>query len=163
MTDVRLLVAMAGTVAVASLVTGTSAPGLVATPARCHADVSRAVLPIWARAGFSGPTPRLPHVLGRNGRIVAIVFGYPLRSPPAPGRNNKILWVSRTLANAPSALWIRAQRMEGGDAAGAPVRHVVPGGPGPSLIDLPRPGCWRLTLSWSGRTDSLDLAYGSGR
>lgn len=163
MTHVRLLVAVAGTVAVAALATGTSAPVLGAAPARCHADVSRAVLPIWARAGFSDPKPHLPHVLGRNGRIVAIVFGYPLRSPPAPGRNNKILWVPRTLAKAPSALWIRAQRMTGGDAVGAPVRRVVSGGPGPSLVDLPGPGCWRLTLSWSGRTDSLDLAYGSGR
>ena len=163
MTHMRLLVAVAGTVAVAALATGTSAPVLVAAPARCHADVSRAVLPIWARAGFSDPKPHLPHVLGRNGRIVAIVFGYPLRLSPAPGRNNKILWVPRTLAKAPSALWIRAQRMTGGDAVGAPVRRVVSGGPGPSLVDLPGRGCWRLTLSWSGRTDSLDLAYGSGR
>jgi hypothetical protein len=42
------------------------------------------------------------------------------------------------------------------------VRHIVPTGPGPSTIDLPEAGCWRLTLSWSGRKDSVDLAYGVG-
>ena len=83
------------------------------------------------------------------------------RSPPAPGRNNKILWVPRTLAKAPSALWIRAQRMTGGDAVGAPVRRVVlRRSRDPHWSTCPGPGCWRLTLSWSGRTDSLDLAYG---
>jgi hypothetical protein len=101
-------------------------------------------------------------VLGRSGRIVAILFGYPLRSPTAPGRNNKILWVSRRLPGRPAALWIKARRMDGSIAVGAPVERVVQGGPGPSLVDMPNPGCWRLTLSWSGRRDTLDLAWGSG-
>ena len=35
----------------------------------------------------------------------------------------------------------------------------VPGGPGPSIIDLPAPGCWTLHLSWSGHTDQLKLRY----
>jgi hypothetical protein len=84
-----------------------------ATPTRCHMELRTGVLPVWARAGFSGPRPRIPHVLGRSGRIAAILFGYPLRSPTAPGRNNKILWVSRTLPGTPAALWIKAQRMGG--------------------------------------------------
>jgi hypothetical protein len=117
---------------------------------------------IKARDGFSEARPRVPHVLGRSGRIAAIVFGYPLRSPPAPGRNNKILWVSRSQADAPASLWIRAQRMDGARRVGTPVSRIVRGGPGPSLVDLPEAGCWRLTLTWSGRTDTLDLAYGTG-
>jgi len=35
----------------------------------------------------------------------------------------------------------------------------VPGGPGPSIIDLPAPGCWTLHLSWSAHTDELKLHY----
>lgn len=35
----------------------------------------------------------------------------------------------------------------------------VPGGPGPSTIDLPAPGCWTLHLRWSGHTDELKLHY----
>ena len=54
---------------------------------------------------------------------------------------------------------IRAQRMEGRRRVGRPVTRVVVGGPGPSGINLPAPGCWRLSLRWSGRADELDLRY----
>jgi hypothetical protein len=133
-----------------------------AVSSACHPQISHSVIPEWARAGFSGPHPRIPYVLGRSGRIVAILFGYPLRSPVAPHRNNKILWVSRTPPTTSTALWIRAQRMVGGQPTGAPIEHVVRGGPGPSYVDVPQPGCWRLTLNWAGRRDSLDLAYSTG-
>jgi hypothetical protein len=128
-------------------------------PAPCHSVVHHGVLPTWARTGFSDPRPRLPHVLGRSGEIAALVFGYPLRSPPAKDRSNKILWVSRRDVRPLSDLRIRAQRMEGRRRVGRPVTRVVVGGPGPSGIDLPAPGCWRLSLRWSGRTDELDLRY----
>jgi hypothetical protein len=128
----------------------------------CTAHVNHSVIPAWARAGFSSPNPRVPYALGRSARIVAILFGYPLRSPIAPHRTNKILWVPRTRATTQTALWIHAQRMAGAKPVGAPIEHVVRGGPGPSYVNVPHPGCWRLTLSWAGRTDSLDLAYSAG-
>ena len=151
-----------GALAVVTVVAGAVPAGARSDTSRCHSQVSRAVLPIWARGGFSGPQPRMPHAVGRSGQIAAIVFGYPLRSPPAQGRNNKILWVSRTQAKTIAPFWIRAQRMDGARPVGAPVRHIVSTGPGPSIVDLPEAGCWRFTLSWSGRKDSLDLAYGAG-
>ena len=147
--------------AVALLVAPAAAPQRAAT-SPCHAAVRTGVLPAWARAGFSSPRPRMPHVLGRSGKIVAILFGYPLRSPAGAERNNKILWVSRTLPGTPAALWIKAQRMDGAAGVGPAVERVLRGGPGPSIVDMPAPGCWRLRLSWSGRRDTLDLAYGTG-
>jgi len=150
-------------VTLAALVLALNAPSPPAAVGRvCHTRVNQSVIPVWARSGFSGPNPRVPYVLGRSGRIVAILFGYPLRSPVGPHRSNKILWVPRTPATTPTALWIRAQRLAAGQPVGAAVEHVVRGGPGPSHLDVPQPGCWRLTLSWAGRTDSLDLAYGTG-
>jgi hypothetical protein len=143
-----------GAVAVAPAAAGSS----TGAPA-CHSVVHRGVLPAWARTGFSDPRPRLPHVVGRSGEIAALVFGYPLRSPAVKNRGNKILWVSRRAVKPLSDLRIRAQRMEGRRRVGRPVTRVVVGGPGPSGIDLPAPGCWRLTLRWSGRTDELDLRY----
>jgi hypothetical protein len=125
----------------------------------CHSDVRKGVLPTWARTGFSDPRPKLPHVLGRSGEIAALIFGYPLRSPPGKTRSNKILWVSRRAVEPLSDLRIRAQRMRGARRVGRHVVRVVRGGPGPSGINLPAPGCWRLTLQWSGRTDQLDLDY----
>ena len=88
------------------------------------------VLPTWARTGFSDPRPRLPHVIGRSGEIAALVFGYPLRSPPDKDRGNKILWVSRRAVRPLSDLRIRAQRMDGRRRVGHPVTRVVVGRPG---------------------------------
>jgi len=45
------------------------------------------------------------------------------------------------------------------DGAGITENRHVPGGPGPSIIDLPRPGCWRLALTWPEHTDTMVLGY----
>jgi hypothetical protein len=125
----------------------------------CASQVKAGVLPHWARGGFSDPKPRMPYEVGRAGDIAAIVWGFPLLSPPPRAHNNKILWVSRVTLQPGSDLRIAAQRMHGTHPLGTPVSRTVTGGPGPSIIDLPASGCWRLTLRWSGRVDSLDLDY----
>jgi hypothetical protein len=121
----------------------------------CAADVPSRVLPEWARSGFSEAAPRMPYVLGERGDIAAIIFGYPLHQPPLPDRSNKILWVSRAPLETGGPLEIAARL----DGAGEPVTRRVGGGPGPSIIDLPQPGCWHLTLHWSGHTDAMRLTY----
>ena len=144
--------------ALAALVPAAQAPaGPAAAP--CSPNVRVAVLPTWARTGFSDERPTMPYALGASGRIAAIVFGYPLLSPPGKTRNNKILWVSHSAVRPLSDLRIRARRMVGPWPVGPVVRRTVTGGPGPSIVDLPAPGCWRLALSWSGRHDTLDLRY----
>jgi hypothetical protein len=114
-------------------------------------------LPVWARSGFSPPDLAMPHVMGEAGNIVAILWAPrdALHSPSLQDRNNKILWVSRVPSAAPDPLVIRATLA--GSTRTATVS--VPGGPGPSIIDLPAPGCWTLHLSWSGHTDELKLRY----
>lgn len=133
------------------------------TALACHSEVRIGVLPAWARAGFSETRPRMHYEVGASGRIAAIPFGT-LNSPPAANHNNKILWVSHVSPTAPGAsLRILAQRMTGTRQDGTPVMRVVTGGPGPSIINLPSPGCWRLTLRWSGWADHLDLQYNPPR
>ena len=131
----------------------TSGPttGLVQAP--CVDPVPAAVLPTWARAGFSDPKPRIPYVLGDDGDIVAILFGQPLTSPPSPDHGNKVLWIAREAAFG-QTLHITATRA----GTSTSVSREVVGGPGPSYLDLPEPGCWHLALRWGDRTDSLDLA-----
>jgi hypothetical protein len=144
---------------------------LLATPAvdarrtapPCFAQVRAGVLPSWVRTGFHPPTQPIPHELGRSGRIVAIVFGFPLLSPPSAQRSNKILWVSRQQQRPGLNLRIGAQRMDGREKLGPRVTRIIPGGAGPSIVDLPEPGCWRLTLRWSGQIDTLDLEYVANR
>jgi hypothetical protein len=131
--------------------------------AACHSVVHHGVLPVWARAGFSSPRPRMPHVLGRSGNVVAILFGYPLLSLPAKTRGNKILWVAREHDQPLGDMRITAQRMRGRHTAGRHVVRVVRGGPGPSIVNLPARGCWRLALRWAGRSDEIDLEYRAPR
>lgn len=122
----------------------------------CSPQVHHGVLPVWMRGGFGSGKPTIPYVLGKDGAIGGVLFGSPLNAPPAQNKNNKILWVPRHVSKGVAALWIRMQKMDGTHLAGAPIRRVIATGPGPSYVDAPSPGCWRLTLSWSGRRDTLD-------
>jgi hypothetical protein len=110
------------------------------------------------RAGF-GPGARVTHAVGQRGAIGAVLWNKPLYSPPAQTVNNKILWVPRHVPKSVAPLWIKMQKMDGTQLLGAPVRRIIANGPGPSYVDAPSAGCWRLTLTWSGRTDTLDLSY----
>jgi len=116
--------------------------------------VDDGVLPAWARTGFSEKEPRIAHVIGRGNRLAAIFFG-PLTAPPREDEGNKILWVSREPQNAPSDLKLTATRLGSGET----VHRTVPNGPGPSGIDMPKPGCWRVHATWAGQQDDLDLTY----
>ncbi len=174
----RRVVAVAGGAAVVALViagisltTGlrpdpaapTSTPRTTAVqPVGCVMNVPSQVLPLWARSGFSEPRPRIAYVSGQRGYIIAILFGQPLNAPPAADHNNKILWVPSpevegdTAAATGSPDLLITARLANGSAT---VTRTVSGGPGPSIIDLPEPGCWHLTLQWSGHTDDLALWY----
>jgi len=58
-----------------------------------------------------------------------------------------------TVDTGPLPEWARA------GFSGVTESRSVPGGPGPSIIDLPRPGCWRLTLTWPEHNDTMALVY----
>ena len=140
--------------------TAAEPPAAAPTPVesqQCGTPVRTGALPEWARAGFNYDGSGTKQVYGAQGDILAIVFGYPLMSPPDADRGNKILWVSREPVERGGDLQITAE------LAGTAVRaeQKVAGGPGPSLVDLPRAGCWHVTLTWSGRTDTMDLTYES--
>jgi hypothetical protein len=133
-------------------------PNISPSAEACTPHVIDGALPSWAQAGFSDPESRANYELGRESSIAAILFKYPLLTPPSTSARNKILWVSHVPADG-SPLLIEAQRMIGNRQIGAPVRRQVDGGPGPSIVNLPVAGCWRLSLRWSGHRDSLDVTY----
>jgi hypothetical protein len=134
---------------------GPSAPPASGAATSCVANVPSRLIPKWARAGFTAAEPRIPYVLGARGDIVALLFGNPLAAPPRRDLSNKILWVSRVALIPGDPLIIEARL----DGSRTTVRRTVPGGPGPSYLDLPQAGCWHLTLTWSQHTDTLDLRY----
>jgi hypothetical protein len=127
-------------------------PLLAAAPA-CPAVVPAAVLPVWARAGFTDPAPTMPYVLGERGEVAAILWP-DLVAPPREGHNNKILWVAREHTTEPFTITARS----GTDS----VTTTMQQGPGPSTIDVPGPGCWTFDLRWGTHQDTLVLPYGAG-
>ena len=146
---------------------GVSQAAATAATSACRSDVHISVVPTWARTGFSQAKPRMPYALGKSGNIVAILWAShnALVSPPLKDRNNKILWVARAPlpVDKVTTFYIRAQRMVGTHDVGTPVSRIVQGGPGPSIINLPAAGCWRLALHWAGLSDSLDVRYAPNR
>jgi hypothetical protein len=100
----------------------------------------------------------MPYVLADSGDIVAVLWAahHPLVVPPSADRNNKILWVARV--GVATSLRIRAELHGSGET----VTRKIAGGPGPSVVDLPSPGCWSMDLTWGGRHDHLQLEYVSG-
>jgi hypothetical protein len=111
------------------------------------------VLPQWARDGFSDPAPVMPYVRSDHGRMLAILWDKdrPLTAPPRADQNNKILWVS---PDGGTPLVIHAHL---GDVS---TTRTVQGGPGPSIIDMPGPGCWTFELTWGEHHDTVRLPYG---
>jgi len=107
------------------------------------------------RAGFHPEPLPMPYVMGDHGKIVAILWADPLHSPPLANRNNKILWVARMIPVLPGPLVIQATL----NGTGRTATREVAGGPGPSIINLPRAVCWSLNLSWAGSHDHLELRY----
>lgn len=115
----------------------------------CPASTPVAVVPAWARAGFSDRRPKMPYVLGDDGRIVAIVFGNPLNAPESADHSNKVLWVAKA-GDGPLTIEARL------NAADEPA-VVELTAPGPSYLNLPTPGCWHLDLSWGDQIDSMSI------
>jgi hypothetical protein len=136
-----------------------SASATSTAAARCGSTVlHRVAPPAWTSS--SGAPTGLPYAVAAHSRAVAFIFGYPLRAGDPSNPSNKILWVVRSPRNG-SDLVIRARPLH----ATAPVitiRRPANSGPGeiyPSYVNVPAPGCWRMTLHWNGHADSINLAY----
>jgi hypothetical protein len=123
----------------------------------------RGTPPAWTAPAFSdssGPATSMPYGLAEGGNAVAVVFGYPLRAGHPTNPSNKILWIMR-LPRRGSPLQIEARPLHG-ESPNIRASWPADSSPGeiyPSYVDVPRPGCWRLTLKWAGHTDSIDLHY----
>ncbi len=139
-------------VTVAALRGGTTTSTELPAAGACSSTVRTGVLPTWARAGFSEPRPKAPHVLSEDGAVAAILFGATLHAPPAAEVNNKILWVTREPLAGP----LRIDAVREGTTTHV---HRKLAGAGPSIVDLPEPGCWRLDLRLTDYHSSIDLEY----
>jgi hypothetical protein len=118
------------------------------TAEHCGTAVTTEPLPEWASVGFSEEGRRTPHVVSAGGGMIGVLFG-PVTSSPDPAVTSKILWLS-PLDDTGTPL-----RIQGVDTEGRTMVREVAEGPGPSSVNFPNAGCWLLTLSWSGHTDTV--------
>ena len=162
---------LAATAAVATALFVTSTIGAAdATAPRERACVPAAIHhgppPAWTAAAWADSSPGLhiPYALASGNAAAAFFFAPELRAGHPTNPNNKILWIVRFPRNG-TPLQIDARS----GAAGTPtVRMSFPdnSSPGeiyPSFVDLPRPGCWALTLHWDTHTATLDVQVHAAR
>jgi hypothetical protein len=118
-------------------------------------SVYRGAPPAWARPD---PPRYWPYVISDSGLIAGFLFGYPLRAGDRvaqQGRSNKILWWPKLQSE--TALRVEARPL---GAQRPVIRATYPGGGiYPDGLDVPKPGCWRFTLSWGRHTDTVHLRY----
>jgi hypothetical protein len=126
-------------------------PTLTSTTGGCAGTVlTTGEPPQWAQVGWSqtkGTPWPVPWTAAASGQAVAFLFAGRLvagASPRVDGSNNKVLWELRD----------PVQFVVEGRPAGqsAPV-VTVPGGP--SIVDVPTPGCWTFRLIPSNHPDQV--------
>jgi hypothetical protein len=117
--------------------------------------------PAWLdEAGAHNNPTGLRYVLAAPINAAGFIFGYPLSATRRQGPSNKILWVVGVPRHG-SSLEINGHLLN----SLTPTVHVTqpanssPGEIYPTIVDVPKPGCWHFDLVWSGHTSSVDLEY----
>jgi hypothetical protein len=106
--------------------------------------VTDAEPPLWAQGGWSvakGMPWPVPWAFGTDKDALAFLFATQLVagvSPRTDGSSNKILW---EVKDSPSAANVEGHPL----GKSQPVVTIVGG---PSITDVPTPGCWTFRLSW---------------
>jgi hypothetical protein len=92
----------------------------------------------------------MPYVTSASGDIVGILWE-PLTAPTPDGNGDKVLWVWRKPVEG---IVTAVARLDG---TGPAVSRFATDVTGPSSVSLPSPGCWRVTITWQGGSDTIDL------
>lgn len=117
-----------------------------------------AVPPVWAQGGWSvakGAAWPAPWAFGTHDDTVAYLFATQMLagvSPRVDGSQNKVLWEARDSPSGGNVL------VEGRPLGKSEPLVTIAGGP--SITDVPLPGCWTFRLSWGangGQSSTINL------
>jgi hypothetical protein len=118
-------------------------------------------MPAWLDAAGANNNPDfLPYVIANPPNTGAFLWANPLRAGHPGNPSNKIFWVVGLPRNG-TALQVA------GHPAGAstPTIHdLIPANSSPreiypSIVDVPKPGCWHFDLSWAGHKAAVELQF----
>jgi hypothetical protein len=122
--------------------------------------------PRWTASAWADSSPgfSIPYALASGDGAAAFLFSHPLRPARSTADTNKILWVMRYPRHG-QPLTVTAVQPGTGTR---PVRaqwsaNAEPGEIYPSSLQVPRPGCWRLTLAWAGHRATVELLVAPAR
>jgi hypothetical protein len=101
------------------------------------------------------------YVMSREGNLVGMLFADPLVAPPrpAPGPNNKVLWISKVSREGQP---LRLTLTPSGGGAAVTVEQPADSSPGeiyPSIVDVPEAGCWTVSAQWGANRATFELNY----
>jgi hypothetical protein len=152
------IIALGAAAVIAPLAGGTAA---AASPHGCvAAPIHHDAPPTWTAPAWAGSSAgfRPRYSLASGDGAAAFWWEPRLHAGDPSNPANKVLWVMRYPRNG-TALRIVARW--GADPAVSVRRSWPPdASPGeiyPSYVNLPRAGCWELTLSWSSHVARLDV------
>jgi len=149
----------ASALAVAVIASPRAARSATAAAGVCvAAPIHRGAPPAWsASAWSSSPGFRLPYSLA-SGDSAAAFFWVRLRAGDPSNPANKVLWVMRyPRQHTPLRILARWGASAAVTARSSWPPDSSPGEIYPSYLNLPKPGCWQLTLRWSSHTARLDV------
>lgn len=156
-----------GTAAIAVSVAAALTPAALdpAPPARAAAGacvpspIHRGAPPKWTAPAFADSRGfRLPYALA-SGDSAAAFFWVRLRAGAPTDPANKVLWVMRfPRGGKPLHILARWGEDSSVTATSSLPPDSSPGEIYPSYLNLPRPGCWRLTLNWNGHRAGLSVS-----
>lgn len=137
-------------------------PAATIVSAGCGATpVLRGGVPGWLDVAGAHNIPEgLPYIVATQALAGGFIFGYPLRAGHPQGPSNKILWVVGMPRDG-SALVIEGHPLKSPKPS-IRVTQPADSGPGeiyPSIVDVPRSGCWHFDLSWASHHAVVELLY----
>jgi hypothetical protein len=129
--------------------------------ARCvPAPIHRGPPPAWTAAAWADSSPgfTVPYALASDDAAGAFFFANPLRSGHPTNPSNKVLWIVRFPRDGHMLTITARQSTDPSDVV--QIRQPADSSPGeiyPSYVDLPKPGCWRLSLAWGPHRARIDV------
>lgn len=118
-------------------------------------------IPDWIDEAAGHNPPRgLPFVPAVPPIAAAFLFGHPLRAGHPKSSANKILWVVRgDRKGMPLGIDGHPRRSPAPTVHLSQPANAGPGGIYPSIVDVPKAGCWQFTLQWASGRAEIDLEY----
>jgi hypothetical protein len=116
--------------------------------------------PAWTAAAWSDSSPgfAVPYALASGDAAGAFFFAPKLRAGHPENPSNKVLWIVRSPRNGhPLTITARPSADPSSVVRISLPADSSPGEIYPSDVDLPKPGCWRLSLAWGSHRAHIDL------